>query len=260
MTARIHPTAIIDPKAQLHDSVQVGPYSIIGAEVEIDAETWIGPHVVIQGPTRIGRENRIFQFASLGEEPQDKKYSSKDHTRLLIGDRNTIREYVTMNRGTAQDRGETTVGDDNWIMIGVHIAHDCVIGSHTVLANHVGLAGHVTIDDYVGLGGFTLIHQFCHRGEQAFTGGGTVLRRDVPPYVIMQGHPGEPRGINAEGLKRRGFPPEEIDALREAYKLIYMSGALLAEVKLRLAELGKNSPAVRKMSEFIESSQRSLQR
>jgi UDP-N-acetylglucosamine acyltransferase len=260
MTARLHPTAIIDPNARLHESVQVGPYSIIGAEVEIGAETWIGPHVVIQGPTQIGRENRIFQFASLGEEPQDKKYRREDRTRLVVGDRNTIREYVTMNRGTAQDRGETVVGDDNWIMIGVHIAHDCVIGSHTVLANHVGLAGHVTIDDHVGLGGFTLIHQFCRLGEYSFTGGGTVLRRDVPPYVIMQGHPGEPRGINAEGLKRRGFPPEEIDALREAYKLIYMSGALLAEVKLRLVELGRNSPAVRKMSEFIETSQRSLQR
>jgi UDP-N-acetylglucosamine acyltransferase len=165
-----------------------------------------------------------------------------------------------MSRGTVQDRGETVVGNDNWIMIGVHIAHDCVIGSHTIFANHVGLAGHVTIDDYVGLGGFTLIHQFCRLGEHAFTGGGTVLRRDVPPYVIMQGHPGEPRGINAEGLKRRGFPPQEIEALREAYKLIYMSGALLADVKLRLVELGQESPAVRKMSEFIESSQRSLQR
>lgn len=260
----IHPTAIVDPSARLHETVAVGPYSIVGADVEIGEGSVIGPHVVLSGPMRMGRRNRVFQFASLGTISQDKTAKFDDPTRVEIGDDNTIREYVTIQRGTlkalAANGGETRVGNGNWIMANVHIAHDCVVGSENVLANGVTLAGHVTIEDYVGLGGFTLIHQFCRIGAHSYAGGGAALRRDVLPFVMVEGEPARPRGINAEGLKRRGFTPAEIETIKDAYKLIFMSGALMPEVKAKLADMAETSPHCRQMLSFIEASQRALLR
>jgi UDP-N-acetylglucosamine acyltransferase len=255
----IHPTALVDPKARLHDSVQVGPYSIIGPDVEIGEGTWIGPHVVIHGPTVIGSNNRIFQFASLGEGPQDKKYRGEP-TRLTIGDGNTIREYVTMNRGTVQDLGETRVGNDNWVMAAAHIAHDCVVGNHTILANSVLLAGHVTIGDWAILGGFAGIHQFCQVGAHSFVAGGAVVLRDVPPFVMSEGQPARPRGINKEGLRRRGFTPEDITEIEEIYRLVYRSGRVMAQVKEALGQRAAGSIHAAGMLDFINKSKRALQR
>ncbi len=260
MTSKIHPTAIVDADARLHPSVEVGPYTVIGPGVEIGEDTWIGPHVVLRGPLKIGRNNRIFQFSSIGEISQDKTARYDDATSVEIGDGNTIREYVTIQRGTLKDTGITRVGNDNWIMANVHIAHDCVVGSHTILANGTTLAGHITIEDYAGLGGYTLVHQFCRVGAHAFTGGGTVVLRDLPPFVIAEGQPARPRGINSEGLKRRGFTAEQIDQIKDAYKLIYMSGAIMAEVKEKLAEMAKTSEHAGQTLHFIETSKRSLSR
>lgn len=257
---RIHPTAIVDRKAELHDSVEVGPYAIIDVGVTIGAGTWIGPHVVLRGPMRIGRDNRIFQFCSLGEISQDKSARYEDDTRVEIGDGNTIREYVTIQRGTLKEKGLTRVGNDNWIMAQAHIAHDCSVGSHTILANGTTLAGHVTIEDWVGLGGYTLVHQFCRVGCHAYTGGGSVVLRDLLPYVIAEGQPARPRGINGEGLKRRGFGAEDIERIKSAYKLIYLSGMVMSEVKEKLATLAQESAHVARMLEFIESSKRALSR
>lgn len=258
--SRIHPTAIIDPGAELDASVEVGPYSIVDAGVRIGANTRIGPHVVLRGPMTIGSDNRIFQFCSLGEISQDKTARRDDATRVEIGNGNTIREYVTIQRGTLKQQGLTRIGDDNWVMAQVHIAHDCMIGSQTILANGTTLAGHVTIEDHVGLGGYTLVHQFCRIGAHAYTGGGAVVLRDLPPFVIAEGQPARPRGINSEGLKRRGFSPADIDAIKDAYKTIYLSGALMSEVKLKLAEMARHSPHVGRMLAFIESSKRALSR
>ncbi len=257
---RIHPTAIIDSKAELHSSVEVGPYSIIDAGVSIGEGTTVGPHVVLRGPMTIGRDNRIFQFSSLGEISQDKSAKRDDATRVEIGDRNTIREYVTIQRGTLKEQGLTKVGDDNWIMAQAHIAHDCIVGNNTILANGTTLAGHVTIEDWVGLGGFTAVHQFCRVGAHAYTGGGSIVLRDLPPFVIAEGHPARPRGINAEGLKRRGFGAEEIELIKDAYKLIYVSGELMADVKRKLAEMATGSDKIAQMLAFIESSKRALAR
>lgn len=257
---RIHPTAIVDAKAELDGSVEVGPYSIIDAGVRIGADTWIGPHVVLRGPMTIGRGNQIFQFASLGEISQDKTAKRDDATRVEIGDGNMIREYVTIQRGTLKEQGLTRVGNHNWIMAQAHIAHDCIVGSHAILANGATLAGHVTIEDGVGLGGYTLVHQFCRIGASAYTGGGSVVLRDLPPYVIAEGHPARPRGINAEGLKRRGFSPQDIESVKDAYKLIYTSGLLMSKVKLKLAEMAQTSEHVGRMLAFIESSKRALAR
>jgi UDP-N-acetylglucosamine acyltransferase len=218
--SKIHPTAIIDTKAELAEDVEVSPYAVIGAGVKMDSGCWVGPHAVIEGPTTIGKENRIFQFASVGAEPQDKKYKGEP-TTLQIGDRNVIRENVTINRGTVQDIGKTVIGDDNWIMAYVHIAHDCIVGNNTIFANNATLAGHVTIHDYALLGGFTLVHQFCHIGEYAMTGMGTSLGKDLPPYITAYGAPGVPRGFNNEGLKRNGFSAEQRSKVKEAYKILY---------------------------------------
>jgi len=215
MSAEVHPTAIVDRGAKLGRGVSVGPYSIIGPKVEVGEGTWIGAHVVLDGRTRIGRDNRIFHFASIGTPPQDKKYAGED-TAVEIGDRNTIREYVTVNRGTALDVGVTRVADDNWIMAYVHFAHDCQIGSHTIFANACQLAGHVTVGDWAIFGATTLVHQFVHIGAHAFTGMGTYLPQDLPPFVTAAGNMARPYGINSEGLKRRGFTPEEIAALKRA--------------------------------------------
>ncbi|HUR39860.1 MAG TPA: acyl-ACP--UDP-N-acetylglucosamine O-acyltransferase [Verrucomicrobiae bacterium] len=258
--ARIHPTAVVDPKAELHESVEVGAYSVIHAGVKVGAGTKIHAHVVLDGPMTIGANNTIYPFASLGAVSQDKTAKYDDATRVEIGDGNTIREYVTINRGTLKEQGVTRLGDDNWLMACAHVAHDCVIGSHTILANNVLLAGHVTIDDWVILGGASGVHQFCRIGEGAFSGGGSIILGSVPPYVMVQGNPAEPRAINSEGLKRRGHSAEDIGAVKDAYKLIYLSGKPMAEIKAELAELGKGNPHVARMSEFVETAKRPLAR
>ena len=258
--ARIHPTAVIDPKAQLHESVEVGPYSVIGANVTIGAGTRIHSHVVLQGPMTMGRGNTVYPFASLGAVSQDKTAKYEDATRVEIGDNNTFRESVTVNRGTLKEQGVTRIGDDNWLMACAHIAHDCVIGSHTILANGVLLAGHVTIDDYVILGGATGVHQFCRIGQGAFSGGGSIILGAVPPFVMVQGNPAEPRAINTEGLKRRGFAADDIGAIKDAYKLIYLSGKPMAEIKAELGAMAQGNGNVALMLEFIETAKRPLAR
>lgn len=232
--ANIHPTALVDSGAELDDTVTVGAYSVIGPNVKIGAGTRVGPHVVIEGHTSIGRDNHIFQFASLGAAPQDKKYAGEP-TRLDIGDRNTIREFCTFNLGTVQDAGVTSVGNDNWLMAYVHLAHDCRVGNNTIFANNASLAGHVQIGDWVILGGFTLVHQFCKVGAHAMTAYGAGLSHDVPPFVMASGQPASPHGINSEGLRRRGFTPQQIAGIRDAYKVLYRSGLTLEQAKLELA-------------------------
>lgn len=252
--SKIHPTAVISSRAEIADDVEISPYSIIGADVKIDSGTWIGPHVVIDGPTVIGKENRIFQFSSVGAEPQDKKYKG-EATTLTIGDRNVIRESCTINRGTSQDIGKTEIGDDNWIMAYVHIAHDCIVGNNTIFANNATLAGHVTIHDYAILGGFTLVHQFCHVGEYSFTGMGTSLGKDLPPFVMAFGAPGIPRGINNEGIKRHGFDDVTRSNIKKAYRTLYRSELPFQDAidKLLLdADTDKN---IQIMTDFCQRSQ-----
>ncbi len=253
----IHPTAIVSAGARLAGDVEVGPYSVIGEHVEIGPGTRIGPHVVITGHTRIGRNNRVFQFASLGDVPQDKKYGGEP-TRLEIGDNNTIRECCTFNVGTAYDVGITRLGNDNWVMAYTHVAHDSQIGNNTVLANSVQLAGHVLIGDFAILGGATLVHQFCHIGAHAFTAGGSVVLRDVPPYVMAGGNSAQPYGLNSEGLKRRGFTPQALDALRRAYKTLYRSGLSFDEARRLIAEQAKESPEVQLLAEFLATTTRGI--
>jgi UDP-N-acetylglucosamine acyltransferase len=255
----IHPTAIVHPNAKLGAGVEVGPYSIVGEHVEIGDQTWIGPHVVVTGHTRIGRENRIFQFASIGEIPQDKKYAGEP-TRLEIGDRNTIRESCTINTGTAQDVGVTRVGNDNWIMAYVHIAHDCQVGNNTIFANDTQLAGHVHIGDWVILGGFTGVHQFVRIGAHSMTGVGTKLVQDLPPYVMASGYPAAPHGINSEGLKRRGFSSESVMAIRRAYKTLYKSGLKLDEARAALEPEVAQVPELGPLVEFLAQAGRGIVR
>lgn len=256
---KIHPTAIIDASAELDSSVEIGPYSIIGANVKIDAGTRLAGHVIINGPTTIGKNNHIFQYSSLGEAPQDKKY--KDEPTLLeIGDNNTIREFCTFNRGTIQDKGTTKIGSDNWIMAYVHIAHDCEIGNHTILANNSSLAGHVEIDDYAILGGFTLIHQFCKVGSHVITAVGSVVFKDIPPYVTAAGYDAKPHGINAEGLKRRGFSPESILQIKRAYKALYRNSLTLEEAKIELAAMQATTPEIGLLTDFLNISTRGIVR
>ena len=255
----IDPRAVIDATATIADDVTIGPYSVIGAGVEIGAGTWIGPHVVINGPTRIGKDNRIFQFASIGEVPQDKKYHG-EASLLEIGDRNTVREFVTINRGTEEGGGITRLGNDNWLMAYIHIAHDCLIGNHTTFANGASLAGHVTIDDYAILGGFTLVHQFCAIGENSFCGMGSAIGKDVPPYIMVSGNPAQPYGLNTEGLKRRGFDKAMIRDLKEAYKVIYRSGLTVDQAITRLQEMATQTPEIEAMITFLTHSSRGILR
>ncbi len=255
----IHPTAVIDRNATLHESVAVGPYSVIGPDVEIDAGTVIGPHVVIQGPCRIGKDNRIYQFASVGEACQDLKYQGEP-TRLEIGDRNVIREYATLHRGTVQDKGLTRIGNDNLLMVATHVAHDCVIGDHVIMSNSASLAGHVQVGDHAILSGFTLVHQFCRIGAHAFTGMGTAVAKDIPPYVLVSGNPASPHGINSEGLKRRGFSAEAIRALKQAYKTLYLSGNRFEEALAELARAAAEQDAVLPLVSFLKDSTRSIVR
>jgi len=255
----IHPQAIIDPKARLDDKVSVGPFCVIGPNVEIGEGTVIDSHVVINGPTRIGRNNRIYSFAAIGGDPQDKKYAG-EATALEIGDGNTIREYCTISRGTTQDAGVTRIGDDNWIMATVHIAHDCQIGSHTIFANSATLAGHVTIEDYVILGGFTLVHQFCKIGAHSFTAMNSVISKDVLPFLMVSGHMAKPHGLNSEGLKRRGFSSQAINELRKAYKLIYRSGNTLEQATAQLQPLARGCAEVAQLLDFLKGVSRGIVR
>ncbi|HET7065438.1 MAG TPA: acyl-ACP--UDP-N-acetylglucosamine O-acyltransferase [Rudaea sp.] len=255
----VHATAQIAPGVKLGADVEIGAYSVIAADVEIGDGTVLGPHVVVGGPTRIGRGNHIHAFASIGGDPQDKKFEG-ERSELVIGDRNRIREFVTINRGTGQGGGATRIGNDNWIMAYVHIAHDCQVGSHTVFSNNATLAGHVVIGDHVILSGFSGVHQFCRIGEHAFIGMGCLVNGDVPPFVIMANEYGRPRGINTEGLKRRGFSSERIAGIRRAYKVLYMSGLQLSEAREELARIAAESPDVATMIEFLQQAQRPIVR
>ena len=246
--------AVIDPSARLAKDVEVGPFSVIGPDVEISEGTWVGSHVVVKGPTRIGRDNKIFQFSSIGEAPQDLKYNGEP-TKLIIGDRNQFREYCTVNRGTVGGHGETLIGNDNLFMAYVHIAHDCIIHNHIIFSNATSLAGHVTIEDQAILSGFTLVHQFCNVGAHAFTGMGTALNRDLPPFTMASGNYAKAIGINKEGLKRRGFSPECIRALIQAFKLLLKGRDRDAGLKA-VASLATEFPEVAQFSDFVQKSER----
>lgn len=255
--SRVHPTAVVDPGARLAADVEVGPYAVIGADVEIGAGCRIGSHTVITGHTRLGENCLVAQFVSLGEAPQDRKYAGEP-TRLEIGANNSIREFCTLNRGTAQGGGVTRIGEGNWIMAYVHVAHDCQIGSRTVFANNAQLAGHVHIDDDVILGGFTVVHQFCRIGAHAITGLGTIVLQDIPPYVKASGNPAKPYGINAEGLRRCGFTAGAIGALKRAYRKLYRSGLTLEEAKRELATSTQDLPELAPLLEFIAAPGRGI--
>lgn len=255
----IHPQAVIDPSAKLADGVSVGPFSVIGADVTIGKDTEIGSNVVIEGPTSIGQENKIYSFASIGGDPQDKKYAGEP-TTLEIGDRNVIREYCTISRGTVQDVGTTRIGDDNWIMAYVHIAHDCQVGSNTIFANCATLAGHVVIEDYAILGGFTLVHQFCKLGAHCFTAMNSVISKDVLPFTMVSGHMAKPHGLNTEGLRRRGFTNESITQLKNAYKLIYRSGLTLEQAIEKITPLSEGHAEVTQLLTFIKGVTRGIVR
>jgi len=257
--AAIHPTALIDPNAELAPGVTVGAYSIIGPQVQVGAGTTIGPHVVLTGHTRIGRDNRIFAFSSIGEQPQDKKYAGEP-TRVEIGDGNTFREYCTINSGTVQDVGVTRVGNHNWVMAYVHIAHDCQVGSHTVFANCTNLAGHVHIDDWAILGGYTGVHQFCKVGAHCMTAVGTVLLQDLPTYVLAGGNTAQAHGINSEGLKRRGFSAEAIAGIKRAYRTLYRSGLTLDEAKAEIATQAGSVPELQPLLDFLGRATRGIVR
>jgi UDP-N-acetylglucosamine acyltransferase len=255
----IHSTALVSPDADLASGVSVGPYAVIGPGVSIGAGTSVGAHCVLQGPTSIGRDNRIFPFCSLGAEPQDKKYSGEP-TRLEIGERNTVREFCTFNRGTAQDAGVTRLGNDNWIMAYVHLAHDCQVGDNTVFANNASLAGHVHVGDYAILGGFTGVHQFVKVGAHCITGIASVVLQDLPPYVMAAGNPAQPHGVNQEGLKRRGFSPAAVSRIRAAYKTLYRAGLSFEEAKRAIRADCANEPALAVLADFLDTVTRGIAR
>jgi len=261
--AVIHPSAIVERGAELADSVTVGPYSVIGPHVRIGAGTTIGAHCVLEGRTTLGQDNRVFQFASLGAAPQDKKYAGEP-TELVIGDRNTIREFTTFNVGTAQDVGVTRIGNDNWIMAYVHIAHDCQVGSQTILANNATLGGHVHLGDWVFVGGLTGIHQFVKVGAHAMAGFASAVTQDVPPFMMVDGNPLAVRGFNIEGLRRRGFGSERIAAVKQMHRLLYRSGLTFEQAREQIAALAESAPVARSdvelMSGFLAQSTRGIAR
>ena len=259
MGVSIHPTAIVDPKAELGRGVTVGPYAVIGPHVVLGEECHVGAHCVIDGHTTVGARNRFFPFCAIGLEPQDKKYRGEP-TRVEIGNDNTFREYCTVNSGTVQDRGVTTIGDDNWIMAYVHIAHDCVVGSHTIFANNATLGGHVHVGDWAILGGFTGVHQFVRVGAHSFCGVGTVLTQDLPPYVTVAGNPAVPHGINSEGLRRRGFSPEAVRAIKRAYKTLYRQGLSLNEAIAQIAAASAEFPELEPLVAFLRTPGRGIVR
>ena len=252
--------AVIDANAIIGDNVYVGPYTVIGADVVIGDDNWIGSHVVIKGPTKIGKSNKIYQFSSMGDDPQDKKYTGDGLSTLEIGDGNLIREYCSINRGTEEGGGKTLIGNDNWIMAYVHIAHDCLVGNNTVFANNASLAGHVTIDDFVVLGGFTGVHQFCRIGKHCFTAAFSVVVKDIPPFLMVSGNTAKPSGLNREGLKRHGFTSEKANLLRDAYKIVYRNGLTKKMAVEALRELAPESDAVGEFADFIEKSTRGIVR
>ncbi|MDH5545124.1 MAG: acyl-ACP--UDP-N-acetylglucosamine O-acyltransferase [Gammaproteobacteria bacterium] len=253
----IDTTAIIHPSAKLGENVSIGPYAVIGADVEIGDRCKIGPHAVINGPTRIGADTQIFQFSSIGDAPQDKKYKGEP-TALEIGERNVIREFCTFNRGTTQDQGVTRIGDDNWIMAYCHVAHDCVVGNKTIFANNAQIAGHVHVGDHAILGAFTVVHQFVAIGAYSFTGMGTILTKDLPPYVMANGNLAKPYGLNSEGMKRLGYSAETQRALKHAYKIIYRSGLTVSQALIELESIAVLEPEVRRMSDFLEKATRGI--
>lgn len=255
----IDPRATIDSTAQLDEGVKVGPFTVIGPDVTIGKGTTLESHVVIKGPTHIGEDNHIFQFASVGEDPQDKKYAG-EATHLEIGDRNVIREYATINRGTVQGGGETRIGNDNLLMAYIHIAHDCLLSNHIIMANGASMGGHVSIHDHAILGGFAMVHQFCRVGAHSFAGVGAFFSKDLPPYVMAAGHPAKPYGINSEGLRRRGFDEDSILRIKRAYKLIYQSKKRLTEAVDELREMARQAPELEILVDFIASSERSILR
>ena len=259
MAGNIHPTALVAPEAELGENVEVGAYAVIGPGVVVGANTRIGAHAVLQGPMRLGADNEVFPFASVGSAPQDKKYKGEP-TRLEIGDRNVIREFVTLNRGTTKDEGVTRIGDDNLFMAYSHVAHDCRVGSHCVLANTATLGGHVHLGDWVIMGGFSGVHQFCKVGAHAFIANNAAVTRDVPPYIMAVGQPAAAHSVNAEGLKRRGFTPEQIRNLRNAFRLLYRSGLKLTDATAQLAAIAQEQPEVRALVEFLPLSTRSIVR
>jgi UDP-N-acetylglucosamine acyltransferase len=253
----IHPTALVDPAAELDSEVEIGPYAVIGPRVSVGTGSTIGPHAVIRGPTRIGAGNRIFQFASVGEDPQDKKYAGEE-TWLEIGDGNVIREFATVHRGTVQDRGSTRIGSGNLFMAYSHVAHDCRIGDNVIMANAASLAGHVEVQDWAILGGFTIVHQFCRIGAHSFCAMGSVITKDVPPYLMVGGHPAEPRGVNAEGLRRRDIESDSIQQLKSAYRLLYMSNRKLEDAVDAMRALG--NARVNQIADFVADRSRSIVR
>ncbi|MFO1304346.1 MAG: acyl-ACP--UDP-N-acetylglucosamine O-acyltransferase [Burkholderiales bacterium] len=259
MGAGVHPTAIVDPSARVAPDVVIGPYSIVGPDVTIEAGCVLGPHAVIGARTRLGRRNRIYQFASIGEIAQDRKYGGEP-TTTTIGDGNTFREYATVHAGTAQDRGDTAIGNDNLFLAYTHVAHDCVVGNNTTFSNNAQIAGHVHIGDWAVLGAFAGVHQFCRVGAHAMLAAFAVVLQDVPTYVTVQGYPAKPHGTNNEGLRRRGFTPEDILAVRRAYKTLYREGLSLEDARGKLAEIGVSSPAVAPLAAFLEQAGRGIVR
>ena len=253
----IDPRAIVDPGAELDRDVEVGPFAVIGAGVRIAAGSWIGSHAVIKGPTTLGRNTRVFQFASIGDAPQDRKYAGEP-TRLEVGDRNVFREFCTINRGTAGGRGVTTIGDDGLFMAYSHVAHDCIVGNQCIMSNCTALAGHVQLGDWVILSGYSAIHQFCKIGAHAFLANNAAVTRDVPPYLLVAGSPAEPKGVNSEGLKRRAFTPGQIANIKAAYRLFYRSGLKLAEATAELKALVPAQPEIAPFVDFLAASERSI--
>jgi UDP-N-acetylglucosamine acyltransferase len=253
----IHPTALIDPKAELADDVEVGAFSIVDAKVRIDAGSIIGPHAVITGRTTIGKNNHIFQFTSIGEQPQDKKYAGED-TELIMGDDNTVREMCTFSRGSAQGGGVTRIGNNNWIMACVHIAHDCILGDNIIMANNTSLAGHVTIGTNAILSGYSLIHQFCNVGEYSFTSFASAVNQSIPPFVTVAGEKARAKGINSEGLKRHGFTSEQINNIRRAYKTLYRESLPLDEATERLTAMAVDAPEIQILVDFLNQAERGI--
>lgn len=255
----IHKQAIIDPSAKIAENVEIGPFTVIGPNVEIGEGSWIGPHAVIQGPTRIGRENKIFQFASIGEAPQDKRYCG-EMARLEIGDRNIFRECSTIHRGTDTGLGNTRIGNDNFFMAYTHVAHNCVVGNHVVFSNNASIAGHVSVEDYAWLGGMVGVHQFCAIGAHSFAAGGAIVFKDIPPFVMVSGYPAEAHGLNTVGLERRGYTQETIAALKRAYKIIFRQSLTMQEAIRALKEMIKDFPEVEVLSDFLSKTTRGIVR
>jgi UDP-N-acetylglucosamine acyltransferase len=255
--SRIHEKALVDPAAEIADDVEIGPFSVIGPKVRIGPGSWVGPHVVITGRTTIGKNTRIFQFASMGEEPQDKKYDGED-TELIIGDDNTIRELCTFSRGTIQGDGKTIIGNNNWIMACVHIAHDCQLGDNIIMANNASLAGHVTVGNWAILSGYSLIHQFCTVGEHSFTSFASHVNQSIPPYVTVSGEKAKARGVNIEGLKRRGYSSEQIKQVRRAYRVLYRSDLPLEEARTKLDEMAAEHDEIKPWVDFLETTEKSF--